>query len=140
MSGIGQPRGRLFDHGYSPEQPAGVAELLLAFNAVAQIAALPDNDGFMIRVWPPCGTHEFGGNNSTVVSMGVRWGPDLRTVVDSIRIDKEWPERAAADLPVQPDPQCQRPHCSACHPKWPCRWDCHICHPADLPVQGEPGA
>jgi hypothetical protein len=31
--------------------------------------------------------------------------------------------------PVQPEPQCPHPYCSACYPRYPCRADCHICHP-----------
>lgn len=28
----------------------------------------------------------------------------------------------------QPEPKCPHPYCSACHPSYPCRPDCHICH------------
>jgi hypothetical protein len=39
---------------------------------IAQVSALPDDRaGFLIRVWPVNGTHEYGGDNGTVVSIVV---------------------------------------------------------------------
>lgn len=76
--------GRLFDMGYSPEQRAAVAELILQSNAVAQIGALPSSDGFLIRVWPPNGTHEFGGNNMTVMSFVIRFDAKGKAIIEHL--------------------------------------------------------
>jgi hypothetical protein len=55
--------------GSAEERVATVADLRLPDNAIAQVAALPERDGFLIRVWPPNGTHEHGGTNLTVLSV-----------------------------------------------------------------------
>src|SRR5690606_21155798 len=70
------PRGRTRVHTYYPEakeHDSKVATLLLPSNASAQVSALMEEDGFLIRVWPPNGTHEFGGSNSTVATIVVRF-------------------------------------------------------------------
>lgn len=86
IGSIGPARGRLYDMHYSPEQRASVAELLTSYNAVAQISELPDHSGFLIRVWPPGGTVEFGGNNVSVLSAVVKFGADLKARVTSLHV------------------------------------------------------
>lgn len=78
---IAPSRGRLFHLGYSPEEPATVVELLTSYDAVAQVSELPDGDGFLIRVWPPKGTAEFGGTNLTVLSATVMFDAGLKTTI-----------------------------------------------------------
>ena len=78
---IAPSRGRIFDLGYQPEVQAQVVELLTSYNAVAQVSELPDRDGFLIRVWPPGGTAEFGGHNLTCLSAVVKFGPDLKPTI-----------------------------------------------------------
>lgn len=80
----GPSRGRLYDCGYTPEQRASVAELLTDHNAVAQISELPDRDGFLIRVWPPGGTNEFGGTNLACLTAVIRFDADHNTVIEKL--------------------------------------------------------
>jgi hypothetical protein len=44
--------------------------------ASAQVSVLPDDVGFLIRVWPQEGTHEYGGGNSTALSLVIRFDDD----------------------------------------------------------------
>lgn len=62
------------------------AELHLGFAAVAQVSATPDGDGFLIRVWPPSGTHEYGGNNGTVLSTVVTFDAGCRPHIDHLHL------------------------------------------------------
>jgi hypothetical protein len=55
--------------GSAEERVASAADLRLPDNAIAQVSALPERDGFLIRFWPPNGTHEYGGTNLTVLSV-----------------------------------------------------------------------
>lgn len=75
-------------HGFSTEgfRDSDVIDMHLSFGAVCQVSSLPDNDGFLIRVWPVNGTHEYGGNNMTILSAVVQYGPDLKATLDHI----EW--------------------------------------------------
>lgn len=52
-------------------------------NIVGQISVLPDNSGFLIRVWPPNGTHEHGGSNGTTVSLVVKYDADDQPCLES---------------------------------------------------------
>lgn len=45
-----------------------VVDLTTSTHAQAQLSVLPNGDGFLIRVWPPNGVHEFGGSNLTTLS------------------------------------------------------------------------
>jgi hypothetical protein len=64
--------GRTWLMGSAEERVASVADLRLPDNAIAQVSALPDQDGFLIRVWPPNGTHEYGGTNLTVLTVAMK--------------------------------------------------------------------
>lgn len=81
MARYGKVRTRHYDWQARPhdhDDDGKVVELHLGFNAVAQIGALPDEDGFLIRVWPPNGNVEYGGSNTTCLSAVVEFGPDLK--------------------------------------------------------------
>ena len=61
------------DGAHPPDEIGEVVELHLGNNAVAQVSALPRNfpPGFLIRVWPPNETNEYGGSNANVLSLSV---------------------------------------------------------------------
>lgn len=66
-------------------------DILLPSLAQAQIGTLAsviDKDGFLIRVWPPEGTHEFGGTNGTAISLLITFKDGVPTV-ESLNIDAE---------------------------------------------------
>ena len=71
-------------HPNAGEYPGNVAELHLESNAVAQVALTQGQDGFLIRVWPPNGTHEYGGHNLTAMSAVIRFDDDGKPVVEYI--------------------------------------------------------
>lgn len=69
-------RTRTYSDGVHPPDKSGeVVELHLDNNAVAQVSELPKNypQGFLIRVWPPNETNEYGGNNANVISMSIEF-------------------------------------------------------------------
>lgn len=76
------------------EVQSSVAELVLDTHAVAQITAikeLSEEDGFLVRIWPPNGTHEYGGYNMTALSFVIRFEnghPSLKYLDFSDRISE----------------------------------------------------
>lgn len=72
------------------EHDANVIDLHLSFGAVAQISATPDNAGFLIRVWPCNGTHEYGGNNMTVLTAVVTYDQACKAHVERIDMDAHY--------------------------------------------------
>ena len=69
-------RTRTYRDGVHPPDESGeVVELHLDNNAVAQVSQLPANypPGFLIRVWPPNETNEYGGSNVTALSLSVEF-------------------------------------------------------------------
>lgn len=81
--------GRTYDMGYTPDVKASVVELILDRNIVGQLTEIPDGDGFLIRLWPPNGTHEFGGNNGTSLSMVVKFEADGQMRLMSLHSDPD---------------------------------------------------
>lgn len=76
---------------YKHDHDGRTAELHLTDHAVAQVSEIPEDQGsgFLIRVWPPNGTHEYGGNNSTALCAVVKFVDD-NWIVESLNIDKKW--------------------------------------------------
>lgn len=85
------PRGRTYHHGYHPEVEADVVELILPGNIKAQVSEIPPSQGvgFLIRVWPPNGTHEFGGTNGTALSMSMTFDKDGIMTLKSLNLDHD---------------------------------------------------
>lgn len=66
-------KARTFHFAQPETVPAEVAELILDNNSIAQISEAPieQGTGFLIRVWPPNGTHEHGGSNMPTLSLSI---------------------------------------------------------------------
>ena len=139
--------GRTYDTGYSPDVEASVVELILDRNIKGQMSVLPDGDGFLIRLWPPNGTHEFGGTNGTALSMSMRFDDEglmhllhLQSTPDAAKWNPT-PQRLAAK-PIGPrlhpkhmhDLEPYGPSCfDAGCPTW-CWWGHPMSYGEDTPA------
>jgi hypothetical protein len=96
---ITSPRGRYFDRiSVGHDLPdANVVELLLSFGGKAQVSGLPDNTGYLIRVFPPGGTHEEGGGNTNDLSLVIRYDEQLRTIVEGLHLTPHSGRTAESD-------------------------------------------
>lgn len=85
--------GRWFDRSaLSHDLPdCDVVELHLSFGGKAQVSALPDNTGFLIRVFGPGQTHEEGGSNLTDLSTVIAYDAQLQPHVVSLHLDQRHP-------------------------------------------------
>jgi hypothetical protein len=73
----GQTHTRTYDScSVGADHDGKVAEVHLASHAVAQVSAFTADDGFLVRVWPPNGTHEYGGTNSSALSFAISFDDD----------------------------------------------------------------
>lgn len=79
-------KARVYETGHTTEHDALVAEVHLPFNAVAQVSAHPDNNGFLIRVWGSNGTHEYGGDNMPFVSLSVTFDAQCEPELQHLRV------------------------------------------------------
>lgn len=88
---ISPPVGRYFDGFARPTDlpTAEVVELHLSFGGKAQVSGLPDNTGFLIRVFPPGAPHEEGGGNHTDLSVVIRYDESLRAVIEGLHLTPE---------------------------------------------------
>lgn len=88
---IAGPKGRYFDRSARPHDlpDTDVVELHLSFGGKAQVSGLPDNTGFLIRVFPPGAPHEEGGGNHTDLSVVIRYDKALGAVIESLRLTPE---------------------------------------------------
>jgi hypothetical protein len=71
---------------------AEVASVETNGHVIGQLSTLPPHtheDGFLIRVWPPNGTHEQGGNNLTCLSLVISFDADGKAMLDKIDY---WPD------------------------------------------------
>jgi hypothetical protein len=106
MSDIGPSHARVFDRSaIGHDHPSEVVALHLSYNAVAQVASLPDRDGFLIRVWPSNGTYEYGGTNTTLLSVVIKFDAQLRPSIEhlSINVDADRYNRPAVAAVPTPD-------------------------------------
>lgn len=76
---------RTYTHGVATPSDGRVVALHLPNNAVAQVSAFPgEENGFLLRVWPPNGTYEYGGDNGTLLSVAVRFDDDGSVVLEGL--------------------------------------------------------
>ena len=77
---------RTYRDGVATPSIGEVVALHLSNNAVAQVSAFPgeQENGFLLRVWPPNGTHEYGGDNGTLLSVAIRFDDGGNVVLEGL--------------------------------------------------------